>query len=65
MNRSRKETEKMRDCKTCARNYVGDGCPVWECDYININDAISAYENHDQPRQANDVFYEKPTERSK
>lgn len=37
-----------RDCKTCAnaRPYGGENnnnCQAWNCEYINVNEAIQAY----------------------
>lgn len=35
--------EKMRDCKTCVHQ-TADGCSAWDCEYINRDEAIEAYE---------------------
>lgn len=32
-----------RDCKTCVHQ-TADGCSAWECEYINRDEAIEAYE---------------------
>ena len=41
-----------RDCTTCARSDYskgeGNGCTAWECDYINVDDAITAYEEREK-----------------
>lgn len=42
----------MRDCKTCARSMLPDdwvvnGCTAWSCDYINKDDAITAYQDRE------------------
>ena len=41
----------MADCTTCARadfsKGEGNGCTAWECDYINVDDAITAYKERE------------------
>ena len=46
----------MSNCGTCAHSTLpdgwetscGNGCKSWSCDYINIDDAVKAYEDYEK-----------------